>query len=86
MMEAIKYMGTLRAVYSSLFGTLDEMKAALRPYVPTNCEIEGVTDVHTVHDTIYATVHVRPVRAPEMIVIDYVHTVGCKAIEEKDAR
>ena len=77
-MEAMNSMGSLRAVYSSLFGSFDEMKAALRPYVPTNCEIDGVEDVRVVHDTVYATVRVRPVRAPDVIVIDYVHTVGYK--------
>lgn len=86
MMDAIKHMGTLRAVYRSLFGTLDEMKAALRPYVPTNCEIEGIADVCTVHDTVCVTVNLRPIRTPEIIVVDYVvDALGCQLNKAKDA-
>lgn len=76
LMEAMNSMGSLRAVYSSLFGSLDAMKAALRPYVPTDCEIEGVSDVSVVQDTVYATVHVRPVVALPIINIDYVCTAN----------
>lgn len=85
MMEAIKHMGEMRTVFGSLFGTLDEMKTALRPYVPENCEIDGITDVHTINDTTCVTVHLRPIRVPEIVVIDFiVDALGCQLNKTED--